>query len=112
MQLRLLDAVARIRAELMLSNKSCKNFQASIHMLQNFIAHNIHASAKYLSGNTVENVEGRFGIVPVEQGCQTQIMSGPKFKTEQSRGPRLKKNYLLIGTQTSFALKIEQARLI
>jgi hypothetical protein len=36
MQLNLLDAIVRVRAELLLSNKCCKDFTASPAMLQNF----------------------------------------------------------------------------
>ena len=56
-QLHLLDAIVRIRADLVLSKKCCKNFQASPKMQQNFTPDNVYASAKDFSGNTVENVE-------------------------------------------------------
>ena len=60
----------------------------------------------------LKKCEWRNSVNELEQACQTQIQSGPKFKTEQSRGPRLNKLTQNRGTQISFALNIEQARLI
>jgi sialic acid synthase SpsE len=43
MQLNLLDAIVRVRAELLLSNKCCKDFIASPEMLQNFTSDKVCA---------------------------------------------------------------------
>jgi hypothetical protein len=43
MQLNLLDAIMRVRAELLLSNKCCKDFIASPEMLKNFTSDKVYA---------------------------------------------------------------------
>jgi hypothetical protein len=43
MQLNLLDAIVRVRAELLLSNKCCKDFIASLEMLKNFTSDKVYA---------------------------------------------------------------------
>jgi hypothetical protein len=43
MQLNLLDAIVTVRAELLVSNKCCKDFTASPEMLKNFISDKVYA---------------------------------------------------------------------
>jgi hypothetical protein len=43
MQLNLLDAILRVRAELLLSSKCCKDFIASPEMLKNFTVDEVYA---------------------------------------------------------------------
>jgi len=43
MQLNLLDAILRVRAELLLSSKCCKDFTASAEMLKNFTLDKVYA---------------------------------------------------------------------
>ena len=43
MQLNLLDAIVRVRAEVLLSNRYCKDFIASPEMLKNFTSDKIYA---------------------------------------------------------------------
>jgi hypothetical protein len=44
MQLNLLDAIVRVRAEILLSNKCCKDFTASPEMLKNFTSDKVYAT--------------------------------------------------------------------
>ena len=57
MQLPLLDAIIRIRADFMLSGKCCKNVQASPKMLQNYAADNVYANVKDPNTDTEANME-------------------------------------------------------
>lgn len=45
MQLQLLDAIVRLRAELMISNRCCKDFKASREMLQKFTTDTVYTKA-------------------------------------------------------------------
>jgi hypothetical protein len=43
MQLNLFDAIVRVKAELLLSSKCCKDFTASPEMLKNFTSDKVYA---------------------------------------------------------------------
>jgi hypothetical protein len=55
MQLNLLDAVVRVRAELLLSSKCCKDFTACPEMLTNFISDKVYVvCSTHSSGEDLE----------------------------------------------------------
>ena len=54
MQLNLLDSITRIRAELLLSNRCCKNFTPSTKMMENFTKEKVYSCESDIDDGDIE----------------------------------------------------------